>query len=155
MGASKQHVPEVATRKDLNGVVQCVHKACSPYIDALGITPAPLSDDYEELIRKGFVSIIRDKGKIVGCWVMFVEQDYLILGNVAVDPVFQGKGIGQRFLEAAKEHARSLGVDKMCLYTNAAMTQNIDIYKHLGFKEIDRRKEQGYYRVYFEMKLGK
>lgn len=38
----------------------------------------------------------------------------------------------------------------MELYTNAKMTENLTLYARLGWRETDRRTEQGFERVYFE-----
>jgi len=34
------------------------------------------------------------------------------------------------------------------------MTENLSIYPHLGYIEVDRREEDGFSRVYFEKRLG-
>ena len=36
------------------------------------------------------------------------------------------------------------------LYTNELMHENIDWYRNSGFREIARREEHGFKRVYFE-----
>jgi hypothetical protein len=34
------------------------------------------------------------------------------------------------------------------------MTDNLSLYPHLGYAEVDRRTEDGFNRVYFEKDLG-
>ena len=38
----------------------------------------------------------------------------------------------------------------MDLYTNAKMRENLALYARLGWREVDRRTESGFERVYFE-----
>lgn len=45
------------------------------------------------------------------------------------------------------------GIGKLQLYTNEVMTENVAIYTHLGYREIDRRTEDGYHRVFMEKTL--
>ena len=42
----------------------------------------------------------------------------------------------------------------MRLYTNARMTENLSLYPHLGYVEVERREEDGFDRVFFEKGLG-
>jgi ribosomal protein S18 acetylase RimI-like enzyme len=59
------------------------------------------------------------------------------LTKMAVDPPWQGKGIGQQLILAALDHARRLSGSKVILYSN---THNnapaINLYRKLGFKDI-------------------
>ena len=53
----------------------------------------------------------------------------------------------------AEEEARSLGLPAVTLYTNERMTENIDLYKKLGYTETARKTDQGYQRVYMQKSL--
>ena len=33
------------------------------------------------------------------------------------------------------------------------MTENLSVYPHLGFIEVDRREEHGFARIYYEKRL--
>ena len=46
------------------------------------------------------------------------------------------------------------GFDRIELYTNAAMRENIEYYPRLGYKEIGRHEEDGFERVFFRKSLG-
>jgi hypothetical protein len=41
----------------------------------------------------------------------------------------------------------------LILYTNEAMVENLAIYAHMGYVEVDRRTEDGYRRVFMEKVL--
>src|SRR5205823_4478657 len=103
----------------------------------------------DRLIRTEEVFVLTDGGKLVGLIVLRCASDYMLVENVAVDPELQHHGYGRALLEFAEEHGRELGFDELRLYTNAAMTENIDLYPRLGWREYDRRVEDGFSRVYF------
>ena len=65
----------------------------------------------------------------------------------------QGKGLGRRLVEFAEFEARKLGFLHIDLYTHELMTENIQMYKHLGYVETKRRIENGYQRIYMRKAL--
>ena len=68
---------------------------------------------------------------------------------LAVDPDFQGQGVGYRLIEHVEHSARQQGLDRVELYTNAKMIENLALYPRLGYRQFDRRIEDGFDRVYF------
>jgi GNAT superfamily N-acetyltransferase len=68
-------------------------------------------------------------------------------------PPHQGTGVGRRMLRFAEDQARRAGFTATSLYTNEAMHENIDLYTHIGYHEIDRRTDHGYRRVFMRKPL--
>ena len=126
-----------------------VERAYEPYIERIGKRPAPMDADPDRLIRTEEVFVLTDGGELVGLIVLRCASDYMLVENVAVDPELQHHGYGRALLEFAEEHGRELGFDELRLYTNTAMTENIELYPRLGWREYDRRVEDGFSRVYF------
>ncbi|KAK6851895.1 acyl-CoA N-acyltransferase [Apiospora arundinis] len=79
--------------------------------------------------------------------------DAIKVNNLVVDPDSQGKGYGRVLMGFAEELARNRGLEKLTLFTNVMMWENIGLYAKLGFSETGRRVEDGYERVYFEKRL--
>ena len=77
----------------------------------------------------------------------------LLIENVAVHPNAQGTGLGRQLMEYAEAEARRSGLGCLRLYTNEVMTENLAMYEHLGYHEVDRRTEDGYRRVFMEKHL--
>jgi ribosomal protein S18 acetylase RimI-like enzyme len=77
----------------------------------------------------------------------------LLIENVAVDPEAQGTGLGRQLMDFAEDEARRRGLGRLRLYTNEVMTENLAIYEHLGYHEVDRRSQDGYRRVFMEKLL--
>ena len=68
-------------------------------------------------------------------------------------PATQGGGVGGLLLRHADDTARAAGLDEIRLYTNEAMTANLDYYPSHGFTEAHRIVEDGYNRVYFSRRV--
>jgi ribosomal protein S18 acetylase RimI-like enzyme len=110
--------------------------------------------DYTALVGEGAVTLAIDQGAIVGVLVLRPQPGSLLLENVAVAPAEQRRGIGRALIAFAEERARELNLGKVTLYTNARMAENLSLYRRLGYVEIERRREDGFERVFFEKTVG-
>src|SRR5581483_2167778 len=77
----------------------------------------------------------------------------MFLENIAVRPDLQSRGLGRQFMAFVERNARERDLDAVHLYTNEAMAENLDFYARLGFREVGRRTEDGYRRVYLRKPL--
>jgi ribosomal protein S18 acetylase RimI-like enzyme len=130
----------------LRGIVQ---RAYERYVARIGRRPAPIDDDYAARVRHAQVSVAVTGGEPVGLIVTVPFADHLLVDNVAVDPVHQGRGIGRALLAHAERIAAESDLGELRLYTNAAMTENLALYPRLGYRETDRRRADGFDRVFF------
>jgi ribosomal protein S18 acetylase RimI-like enzyme len=105
-------------------------------------------DDYAKLIQQYKVFVLTDQENIIGVLVLIAKEQDLLLDNLAVHPDYQRRGFGRKLIELAEAEALRLGFSTISLYTNVQMTENIDLYKKLGFIETERRQEDGYQRVF-------
>jgi ribosomal protein S18 acetylase RimI-like enzyme len=137
---------------DVGAVHDLVQRAYSPYIERIGVRPGPLDDDYAEKVGGGHIHVAADPG-VVGLVVLVDRADHLLIENVAVDPSRQGEGIGRALLDFAAARARQSGFRILRLYTNAAMTENLALYAHLGYTEDERRREGAFERVFLSKRL--
>jgi len=136
--------------KVVDGLVQ---RAYAHYVDSIGRRPGPMDMDYEPKVAQGQVSVADEAGEVVGLIVLIQEPDHLLVENVAVAPNCQGEGIGRTLLAFAEDVAREAGTPTLRLYTNAAMTENLALYRRLGYMEIERRTDNGFERVFFAKRL--
>ena len=58
-------------------------------------------------------------------------------------------GDRRRLLGLAEDHARSLDLREIHLYTNEAMTKNLAYYGRHGYVESHRAEQHGFHRVFF------
>ena len=110
--------------------------------------------DYAVLSAAGQVHLLELDGRLAGVVVMIARVDHLFVENVAVDPAFQGQGLGRRLMDFAEADARARGLPVLRLYTNVHMTENFPFYDRLGYAVTGRVHEDGYERVYFEKTVG-
>ena len=143
----------LAQPDDTEVVRDVVHAAYTHYIDRIGKPPGPMLDDYAQRIADGQTWVLEDAGGIVGILVLEQGVDGILLDNIAVPPECQGKGHGRVLMEFAEAEARRRGFQEINLYTHALMTENIALYRSIGFVETHRVSEKGYDRVYMTKQL--
>lgn len=134
---------------DLDQIRVCAVAAYTCYVERIGKKPAPMVADFAAAIEAGTLYVIEREAQICGLVVFYAGNDYLHLENVAVDPRFQGLGLGRQLIEFVEQQARAGGYGSVELYTNVKMTENLGLYPRLGYVEFDRRIEDGFDRVYF------
>ncbi len=105
-------------------------------------------DDYARVIEQPGVTVAEQDGKIVGVLVLIKTETRMLLDNVAVHPAQQGKGLGQRLIELAESETQTHGYKQLDLYTHQCMTENIEMYKAMGYVETERKSVRGYDHVY-------
>jgi ribosomal protein S18 acetylase RimI-like enzyme len=140
---------------DAAAVAACVQAAYAKYVPRIGQEPAPMRADYDSLIARGVVYVLREPtgGGVHGVLVMWPEAGALFIENVAVHPDHQGQGFGYRLLTFAEDQARAAGLPELRLYTHELMTENIAYYRRLGYEEIERRLDHGFRRVFMRKVL--
>ncbi len=145
-----------ARLEDAASITECACASFEHYSARLGKKPGPMLDDYTRFIAEDQVHVaVDDGGAIVGILVLQVtEEEGFYLTCVAVRPSSQGRGVGRKLLELAESEALSQGFCAISLYTNEAMVENHTFYLAFGYKESDRRVEQGYARVFYRKELA-
>ena len=148
-----EYTARAASRGDAPGAAACVHAAYEHYVARNGLVPVPMRLDYEEVIRDCQVTVVEHGGKIVAVLVLAVAGEGFLLDNIAIAPDQQGKGLGRALLEYAEDEARRQGFDSIYLYTQEIMTENLALYRRVGYVEYARRAEFGLSRVYLRKPL--
>ena len=143
----------LAEVRDEAAVRACAEAAYERYVPLIGRAPAPMVADFEALITAESV-YVADAGGVLGFIVYFRQDDVMLLENVAVLPEQSGRGIGRDLIARCEDAARQAGLRAVRLYTNVVMVENLAIYPRLGYREVDRRREDGFDRVYFEKPLA-
>ena len=99
----------------------------------------PWNDPYKDIERKlqvqpeGFLVALEDQ-HIVGSVMAGYDGHRGWINYLAVDPAFQGKGIGVRLVAEAEVYLRSLGCPKINLQVRASNERVIAFYEAVGFK---------------------
>lgn len=144
----------LANSNETSAVRDLVRASYAKYIERIGKEPAPMLDDYSSLIADGDVWIAMENGEVLGVLVMQPAEDHLFVGNVAVRPDQQGRGLGRTLMAFAEEEAKRNGLQEIRLYTNERMFENLTIYEKLGFEETERTLDSGYQRVFMRKRIS-
>jgi putative acetyltransferase len=76
-------------------------------------------------------------GRVVGVVALFRTDDgQFELARMAVEPTFQGKGVGRALAKAALARARALGATELRLLSNTKLARAVALYRSLGFEEV-------------------
>ncbi|SDI99448.1 Ribosomal protein S18 acetylase RimI [Pseudomonas delhiensis] len=137
-----------ATPDDAPAIARLVDEAYSPYIPRIGRKPAPMLDDYRQVVAEADVFVCARDGEVAGVLVLRLQGPVVLLENIAVAPAFKGRGIGKALLAFCEDYARARRLEAIELYTNQLMTENIALYTKLGYRETHRATEDGFARVF-------
>ena len=143
--------PRKATAADLPAIREVISAAYARYLSRMDRPPAPLLRDYGPAIEAGELWVAGDP--VTGLISLTRDGDSLLIENVAVHPSAQGTGLGRQLMEFAEQQAGRRRLWRLTLYTHEVMTENHAIYAHLGYREVHRRTEDGYRRIYMEKLL--
>lgn len=139
-----------AQKADVDAVRACAHDAYAQYVPAIGRKPAPMTADYAGQIAAGHVHVATDvQSGVLGFIVFYPDGSDMMLENIAVHSAATGRGIGKRLIGLCERMAKQSNLTAVRLYTNEKMSENLSIYPHLGYREVERRREQGFNRVFF------
>jgi RimJ/RimL family protein N-acetyltransferase len=109
--------------------------------EALGTQPMPLDWDYGEILDACETWIAASGGEPKGLLILRRRPDDLYLESIATLPSAAGNGHGGAMMSAAFERARSLGLPRIRLVTNA-LNPALEWYKRVGFV-VEREEDLG------------
>ncbi|TDV72297.1 GNAT family N-acetyltransferase [Pseudomonas sp. LP_7_YM] len=138
---------------DVKSVAALVDQAYAPYVARIGQKPGPMLEDYSQVIAESVVFVHTHDTEITGVLVMSLQDSEMLLLNVAVAPLYKGRGLGKQLMAFCEDYARSQGCDGIRLYTHELMSENLAIYCKLGYQETHRAVEDGFARVFMRKSL--
>lgn len=121
----------------------------SPSLAGLTVTMHATTPDRERLQGRG----LGDGQEACPDGGRFCRVDHGLLESVAVRPNAVGRGIGKRLIKYCEAEAKRSNAKSIKLCTNEKMTENLSIYPHFGYRETDRKTEDGFNRVVFEKRV--
>lgn len=114
-----------------------------------------LENPEREIIKKGgFILFAEYENEIAGtvALIKHTDKEYE-LAKMAVSEKSQGKQIGKKIALAAIEKIRSLKAEKLFLETNSTLLPAMNLYKDLGFQEVEMKNKSEYDRATLRMEL--
>ena len=108
-------------------------RAYAKYLKRMNRVPKPMAANWQEILHGDAVWLAEVDGNPAGALVLRTRADHLLIWSVAVEPGLQGRGIGRQLLEFAELEADRRGIGEIRLYTNETFTENIGLYKAIGY----------------------
>jgi N-acetylglutamate synthase-like GNAT family acetyltransferase len=114
-----------------------------------------LENPETEIINKGgFIFFAEYENEIVGTAALINHSDSVFeLAKMAVNEKVQGKQIGKKLAQAAINKVMSLNADLLFLETNSKLLPALNLYKNLGFNEVEMKVQSEYSRATLRMEL--
>ena len=138
-----------ARLNDIPAIKDCAKAAYEIYVERIGREPAPMQANFVSLLKTHQLAVYIHESELAAYVAYVVEDNAVLLENVAVHPRFAGRGIGRQLIDTVERFALDSGLPTVALYTNEAMSENLELYPRLGYVETHRVLEDGYNRVYF------
>lgn len=113
-----------------------------------------MNADFATQIRQGLVRVVVADGQISGYIVFYPDGDHVHLESVAVLPDRSRQGIGSALISFAEATALKQGFGAVELHTNEAMTENLEMYPKMGYREVGRKAQDGLKRVFFRKSIS-
>jgi ribosomal protein S18 acetylase RimI-like enzyme len=126
-----------AEATDAAAIRELTRRAYAKWIPVIGREPLPMAADYEQALTKHRFDLLYLEGKLAALIETIPQADHLLIENVAVSPVFQGRGFGRKLIAHAEGLAQAAGLDEVRLYTNKLFAGNLRLYQKLGYR-LDR-----------------
>ena len=128
-----------AMASDAPAIRALTREAYAKWVPLIGREPKPMTADYAEAVRRHRIDLLHLDGVLAALIETIAEADHLLIENVAVSPAFQGRGFSRKLMAHAEQIAASSGFGEIRLYTNKLFTQNIELYRKLGYR-VDREE---------------
>ncbi len=139
MTALKNRRIRQAIPSDAAGLKNCMTAAYLGYQDRMkGVRLPPMDIDYLDEINNYPTWVMESEGFILGGLIMVWGEDSASIANIAVNPEYQGQGIGGELMSFALSMGKQKSCTEMQLTTHVLLTENIAFYRHLGWEETAR-----------------
>lgn len=113
-----------------------------------------LSNPKEFIIDKGgFIFFAKYNGEIVGTVALINQNSYFELSKMAVSPKYQGLKIGKKLMDYCISFSIEQGWKSITLYSHRKLVPAINLYKKIGFIEVELEAESHYERSDIKMRL--
>ena len=139
---------------DIPAIERLMHDAFAGFIPLTGQAPQPMLEDHAALVARGAVWLLVEDARPAAALVITPASDHMLLRTVAVLPLRQSAGHGRRLIAFAEDEARRRGLGEIRAVVHVTMAKAIRLYRALGYEEVRRAEQGGYYRVFLRKRLN-
>lgn len=101
----------------------------------------------------GFVFFATYNNEIVGTVALINQGEFYELSKMAVSPKYHGLKIGQKLVDFCINFGKEKNWNSITLYSHRSLVPAINLYKKVGFKEVELEKDVYYERANIKMKI--
>ena len=113
-----------------------------------------LSNPQEYIIDNGgYIFFAKFNDVVVGTVALINQSTFFELSKMAVSPKYQGLKIGQQLMNHCIDFAKQQDWKSITLYSHRSLGPAINLYKKVGFVEVELEKDSHYERSDIKMKL--
>ena len=95
------------------------------------------------------VYVIEQNRQAIASYVLLPHNnDVIEIKNIAVNPAWQGKGLGKMLLQDAAQRARANGYKRICIGTGNSSIAQLYLYQRQGFEITAVRKD--YFMLHYQ-----
>lgn len=134
---------QVIETKDATLVHEIMMDAFSEYADdpiPAGALNETLEQAEERLATIDRAYVLEDEGEALASVRFRQEDDYLYFYRLAVRRKARGKGYAKELIRVLEQEAEKLGLRAVRCNVRLMIASNIQLYKSLGYQEIQRRE---------------
>ena len=142
-----------ARPEDASAVTALVRAAYRKYVERIGREPKPMTADYRDAIAAHQFWAVVENGSLLAVLELIAAPDHLLVENIAIDPPHQGRGLGQKLMAFAEKEARRQAFPEVRLYTNERFTENLALYRKIGYRETHREPFKGTHVVHMSKQV--
>jgi putative acetyltransferase len=103
----------------------------------------------------GQIFFVVDEAGVRGtCAMIRHDAETFELAKMAVESAVQGRGYGDRLVEASVEFARTAGARRIILVSNTLLGPALNLYRKHGFRDVPLDPANGYTRADVQMELS-
>ena len=132
-----------ATPADAAVVREITDLAYASYVPLLGRKPEPMTADHQAMIAEHEVWLLVDDVASLGVLELISEPGCTLIYSVAVRPEQHKRGLGRMLLDWTERQTARARHERIRLYTNALMEDNLRLYARLGYTETRREPYLG------------
>ena len=153
----------------LKALTNLIHRAYRPLAE-MGLrywSTHQTVEDTRQRISLGDCYVATEDEQIVGTIVLrrpdthaqhpwYERPEVTSFNQFAVDPEYQGRGVGAKLLDWVEQRARELGMEELACDTAEGAQHLIEMYQRRGYREVGKADWEGtnYVSVVLSKRLG-
>lgn len=94
---------------DVPAIRRIAENAYQPYLAQLGKKPAPMVADFKKHVDEDWVVVFDRGGSLLGYAILLIDDQRVLLDNIAVDACAQRQGIGATLMDHIERHVIEIG----------------------------------------------